>query len=572
MTGHNGILILGTLLVATALPVRAQDLRDVSAEPTPTLVDTTAGQEGIGALLAAQEGEPILVERLNGIVFVDDENQVVDQPSAVAGGIDTSRAPVLAGLSVETLAAELIGRPQSAASLSRLQGAVRATLDAAGHPFTVVYVPEQDVTTGILQIVAKEAVLDEVVVENARWFSDDSYAGAVHLRPGDAIDLETLQRDVAWLNRHPFRQVTPMAQPGSTPGTTSIVLRAADRVPVRPFVGYDNTGTRVTRTPRVVAGLSWGNVFGLGHMVTYQVRADPQFNRSTSHALNYQVHLPWRHLLTVYGAYARIDPSLAAPFDQRGRTWQTGLQYSIVLPTGGRRVDQRLGFALDFKASDNTLEFSDTPVVDNETHVAQIGMSYDIAFRDGRGQTAFSVSLYHSPGGLTDRNSDEAFRIARARAGATYTYGRLSVARLTRLASRLEWTGTADVQLANRNLLGSEQLVAGGAASVRGFDEGYAYGDNGVLARNTFSIPVWFGRTDRLAVDLFHDVARVWSHDRLDGEPAARVIQGAGAGLRYDIGSRATLRAAYGFRLTEPEGRSGGRERGRAHVNLQVTF
>src|SRR5690606_25579333 len=147
MTGHNGILILGTLLVATALPVRAQDLRDVSAEPTPTLVDTTAGQEGIGALLAAQEGEPILVERLNGIVFVDDENQVVDQPSAVAGGIDTSRAPVLAGLSVETLAAELIGRPQSAASLSQLQGAVRATLDAAGHPFTVVYVPEQDVTT-----------------------------------------------------------------------------------------------------------------------------------------------------------------------------------------------------------------------------------------------------------------------------------------------------------------------------------------------------------------------------------------------------------------------------------------
>src|SRR5690606_7390460 len=149
----------------------------------------------------------------------------------VAGGIDTSRAPVLAGLAVETLAAELIGRPQSAASLSRLQGAVRAMLDAAGHPFTVVYVPEQDVTTGILQIVAKEAVLDEVVVENARWFSDDSYAGAGHLRPGDAIDLETLQRDVAWLNRHPFRQVTPMAQPGSTPGTTSIVLRAADRVP-----------------------------------------------------------------------------------------------------------------------------------------------------------------------------------------------------------------------------------------------------------------------------------------------------------------------------------------------------
>ena len=57
-----------------------------------------------------------------------------------------------------------------------------------------------------------------------------------------------------WLNNNPFRQVDVVFKPGEKLGATDVELDVNDRLPFRPYVGYEDSGTRFTGPDRFITG------------------------------------------------------------------------------------------------------------------------------------------------------------------------------------------------------------------------------------------------------------------------------------------------------------------------------
>jgi hemolysin activation/secretion protein len=555
-----------SLLVAPVL--FAQDLNRVQAVPVlPRLAPPAENAAPEIPLFAARPGEKVVLERLVGVRFVTSTADL-GAPGFPAAGLDVSRVPALQRGGFVELNRAFLERPASRESLDRLVAAARIFLRTQGRTFVSVYLPPQDITGGYVQIVVSEARAEgPMQVVGARHFSEGSYLAAVHQSPGAPLDEAQIAADLAWLNRNPFRHVVAGAEPGAAAGTTRLTLRTQEQLPWSVAAGYDNTGTPATDEDRVTASVTWGNALGRGDLATYRFTADPNLERSISHSGSYTAFLPWRHVLTLLGAWSRIDSLVTPPFSQVGHSWQIGARYEIPLRPWRNGWSQNLTLLADFKYSDNNLEFATIPVVNNVTHIAQAGVSYGVGFAEFGGQNSATATVYASPGGVDARNGDRAFAGSRPGAKAEYVYGQLALSHSHPLTGGWSWTTAVNLQWASGPLLGSEQLNGGGAYGVRGYGESSGFGDQGLVINNELHAPpqsVFKGR-DRLDGFVFFDAASL----NLRGDDDSSDLRSAGVGINYAFGRHFSVRAAYGWQLKSLDRST---EHAHGHLSALVTW
>ena len=128
--------------------------------------------------------------------------------------------------------------------------------------------------------------------EGKKWFSDMFISEQVRLHPGDEIESTRLNEDLNWLNTNPFRQVNVAFKQGEELALTDLELQVDDRLPLRGYFGYENSGTRFTGENRLLAGFNWGNAFGLDHQLNYQYSTDIEFDLVKAHSASYLAPLP----------------------------------------------------------------------------------------------------------------------------------------------------------------------------------------------------------------------------------------------------------------------------------------
>jgi hemolysin activation/secretion protein len=568
-------LFLASLTATTfaASGALAQTQPAAAASPAPS-TDAAPPVLKAGAL----PDEFVVLGQLKGIVVLPDASRVTKGPFTGRPGFDASQTPLVPADSAAAFETGFIGQPASQASLQRIATALNLTLQQQGYPFVSAYLPPQDITAGWVQIVVQLSVAAPTRVEGAKHFSPDHYLSALRQQPGQPINTADLKADLDWLNRNSFHQVTVVAEPGKEPGTTALVLRAAERFPVRFTAGYNNTGSAVSREDRVTAGLTWGNAFGLGHQLGYQLSASPDFETTVAHSGDYAFDLPWRHTVRLLGSYSELTGRVAAPLTLSGTSWQLGLRYEIPLAAPAANFTHSLSFGTDFKASDNNLEFALIPVTDNLTHITQFNASYNATRTDATGSTSLLLNLVASPGNLGAHNKEQYFNISRAGAEPDYAYATLNLSRSQKLPLSLTWSPRAQFQLASGNLLGSEQMAGGGSNSVRGYEEGEAFGDNGVLLSHELALPSFAvarrlglkNLADSLNFFAFQDYAHLSAADPLAGEEAVD-LHSVGAGLRYQASAHLSVNFTYGWQLLD-SGLSREGENSRGHISVQASF
>ncbi len=562
------LLFLATLGLTT---VSAQNLRSLPPLPAPPAQPETAPDAGRKVVTPALRGIRVLA--VNG-----------DPTAPASAGVD------LAGLALpgdSSLRAKLegrLGRPLDFTDIRRIADEIRAACAAAGRHFVQVNVPPQDITNGVLTLVVVEARLGETKVVGARAFSEASYRGALHLAPGQLIDKTQLDADIDWIGRSGYRQATAQFAPGAQLGLTDVTLHVEERRPWSFNLGYTDSGTATTDDERVFAGFTWGNAFDRAQELSYQLTTSPDLKTSVSHSGSYTVPIDrWRQLFRVDGAWSTIHADMAAPFDSKGYSWQVGLNYEIPLrprklgAAGALTHSVTAGF--DFKETNNNIEFSSMPITDNTTQVVQFRIGYDASLQDAHGATGFQLTGVFSLGGLAGNNDDAAFAGSRSGAKASYAYVNVGVQRQTKLPQGFSHTVSLTGQLTTENLLGSEQLGLGGANSVRGYDEGLVYGDQGILLRNEIMLPAFklLGRTgkahwvDSVRLLGFWDYGAVGSRHLLADEDPHLILSSLGVGLRYQFGEHFNLRFDYGWQQKDV-GFSTREEHGRGHVNATVTW
>jgi hemolysin activation/secretion protein len=369
-----------------------------------------------------------------------------------------------------------------------------------------------------------------------------------------------------WLGRNPFRTVSGIFTPGATPGTTDVIVKVEDRLPLRVYAGYENSGNDATGENRYQAGFNWGNAFLADQLLSYQFSTSDDFSSLTGHSLVWNFALPWRHLVTVIGAMSdsQTDFSLnGQSFASGGESRQLSLRYTVPL-TGNARLDHEWSAGFDFKQSNNNLEFGGLQVFDQPTEIAQFLVSYNATLRDAMGATRLDATLFWSPGNLSSKNDDLNFNAARPGAEAAYTYALVRIERALRLPKEWLLVATAQAQFADGNLLASEQLSLGGYDAVRGFEDRLARGDRGFLLNFEVRSPTfpvlsnWLrlpkGRLvgrERMQAVAFLDYGTASLMDALPGEEETVLATSAGIGLRYSIGDLLAVRADYAWQLAQ---------------------
>lgn len=565
----------------TSLSLTAQAQQQSSPNSVPSLYEQALGQI---THLGAQADEVVLVPALKQLQLVgrpDLAGAEHQQDSIVRHGVPD----VLHNPEVDMLLQDYLHNPVSEASLKRLQRSIRLYLSGEGFPYSLVYLPEQDITEGRIRIVVKESVIGAIKVEGNRYFSDQDYLQHLPLRVGDPLDGSLLDPALQAINNNQYRNAKVKLMRGSEPGTTDVVLITRDKKTWQAFIGYNDSGSLSTDEHRLLSGFAWGNLFGLDHSINMQWTSDPKAAYSRSLSGNYQMPLGPNWELTILGAYSETEANLPPPMEMRGKSWQLGARLNRQLAPLFSQYQHSLELAWDFKSSDNNLDFIlppfVIPVTDNLTEIVQFGIRYQASYPDEYGYTRGAAALFMSPGGLTHNNQDDDFSATRAGAESDYLYAKLNIFRDTPLKSVLtgmNWQIKASYQWASGNLLGSEQLSAGGMHTVRGYEQGEVIGDQGLLLSQELLLPgistsTWLGahsNRDRLRLYLFQDYAKIWNVDRLIGEKSFE-LHSFGLGARYQFGSWVNASLAYGWQLKDSHSSDTGDSQ-KLHLSLRISY
>jgi hemolysin activation/secretion protein len=562
-----GAAAAGTQSGATAADTAAQ-AKARQALHTETGLTNQPTATGAGTNAAA-ENEPSFytIPKINGIVIASLKDFNPDGVP-LKPGLTVEGFPLLEKSEFAKLVDRFIGHPLTKNAMGELQREIILYYRSHDRPLVDVLYKEQDVSNGMLQITVIEGKLKALKIQDAQgntysngWTGVDYIEKNVHLQTNEVISESQIVKDMDWLNRNPFRHVEAVYEPDSREyGMSSLLLRVDEQRQWSADFGYEDSGSRATSEDRLIAGATWGKAFGLvDNQLRYAYTFDPTMEFLRAHSGSYYAPLPWRHGLRLSGYYLNVKGDAGAGSTIEGVSWQTSMRYEVPLPAIGK-YQHEASLGLDFKSNENNLLFNSTSVQNTPTEIFQIAFGYSSVLPDKWGQTSFNAQGYYSPGDVTPLNNDTAFNLARPGAKAEYAYARFNAERATRLPYDFSWVLRGMAQIADANLLPSEQLGMGGYATVRGYDEREASGDQGFFMSNeirTPAISVLRYISSKLNVDDHLQFLGFWDYGQVSnlhlqvGEDPHVLLNSVGAGLRFSISRHFSLRYDYGWQLVD---------------------
>jgi len=526
----------------------------------------------------------VIVPMLKGLVFVASPKDI-RKTGLTTTGVSLSALPLLNQSAFKDAFAAYIGQPLTFKGLNEITSKVSAFYKKANHPLVDVVAPEQDVSTGVVQIVVNEFRVGEVRVQGNRWFSDNAITAPITLQHGDTIDTQKLLGELDSANANPFRRVDLVYQPSGQPGYTDLVLDTHDRFPVTGYAGFDNSGTAVTGRSRWNLGVTWGNAFGLDQTLSYQFTASDNFFTGSgvggaaflSNSINWSMPVRGTDTISFFGSYQKSVPLIGSDFGYKGKNGQASVRYSFGLPRTRHFVETfQLGF--DFKTTNNNLAFGGTQVSRTSAQIDQFPFVYAFNVTDSRGSSALTTSLFYSPGGLTPTNNWFYFQPSAGQSGIPgaiprYGYWRTDFTRLTKIPYKGVYAFRLLGQTSTGNLLYTEKLTGGGPDLLRGYDPNSVYGDRGIILSNELRTPPikpWPEHDlGEAQFYIFYDYGHLMAAKPYPGVVNSVNAASTGTGVRYELSTNMTAHLNYGRALIQlPETNSQARN---SFVDLALT-
>ncbi len=513
----------------------------------------------VGATLTAAAADN--TPTLRGLVFVPDDGSFKRNGIALPAGaaVDLTRVTILDRDAFRADMRALIGKPLAIATLSEIVPLATKVFEAAGRPLVNITIPEQDIGSGIVQVVVGEYRVGKVTIEGANHFSPELYKRAIGAVPNETIDMPTMSVGLRQLNTSDYRSVEVGLQPGGQSGTVDVTLRATERRPVTVSLGYDNAGSTGTGRNQWTAGVGVANTVGtLDDTLSYQFLSSDFVNRRPSllsHSLSYALTVPRVGIFSLSGNYSTTRPLVDSFLTSLGQSTQVGARFTReVFGTEDTSFLVRAGF--DYKSTNNDLAFGGQTIANSVGRIGQFELAAILGAGDRWGRTDGSVSGIVSPGRLFGGNDDASFSRLSPTARARYAYVRAEATRSTNLPASFVWWTKATAQFAGQGLLASEQLNGGGVASARGYPTSTVRGDGGLMVSNELRFP-GFGLTglagrdlmDRFQPYLFLDYAAVSAHRAAGTRSEDGTLTSFGPGVRIIVDRYVSLGLDTGVQL-----------------------
>jgi hemolysin activation/secretion protein len=490
--------------------------------------------------------------KLTAIVVLGPQETV--RPAPPAAAVDLAQASRVNTPTLRKRLQRFIGKPVSRKLIAEIEARIVQAYRGAGFPLVSVSTPEQEISSGVVQVRVIEFRLGTKTAPGAK---DAAYVlSRVRATSGRPIDTDTLAQDLDWLNRYPFRAVQAAFSPGDTLGATNLILQTTPTKPWSVYAGYADSGSPLTGFDRYLAGATVALPGLHDAYASYQFTGSNDALFSEGRPFNsaadplYISHsgrivIPTLPRQDVEASISYVQSNEFGQFIAHQVTEEASLGYRSALSNLAAALPGEAVVGVEAKRETGSTIFADEPVQHGDVDVFQVYLGYSGQESDGLGHTSGDLTLHVSPGGITDRNTDAEFAVAsqgRSRS-AEYAYLSGDLTRSVQLPLGLTYNVNLIGQYAPNPVPLTEQIGLGGASLVRGYTLDDGVFDSGILTRNELRAPsgLLLGRVVKGVQDGVQPFAFIdagWAKNEYTHADASPI--GAGLGADYQLGRHLT--------------------------------
>jgi hemolysin activation/secretion protein len=421
--------------------------------------------------------------------------------------------------------------------------AARAALEKAYHDqgwqSVSVIIPEQRVKRGVVVLEVVESTVGRLRVHGSRYHDLERLKRkAPSLTEGGVPNFNEVQRDIVALNQQAGLRVTPEIRPGVLPGTVDIDLNVEDKLPLHGSIEVNNRYNSGTTHWRVSGGLSYSNLWQLGHTLGFNVQTAPERQDDAQvYSAFYMLPLPgqerWNLVLQAMKQDSDISTLGGAAVVGRGEV--VGLRLSRTLPSSSSYYHS-LSFGADYKSFEEDIVVAGQTLSSPVTYYP-LSLGYTAVQFAEKHATEFNAGITFS---LRGQGADaREFATKRFKADDGFFYFRGDLSHTRKLAGDFQLYGKIQGQAASAPLINNEQYAGGGLSNARGYLESAALGDNAAFGtlelRSPSLLPSSREDEHEWRLYAFADAGRLTLHDPLPEQQSRYDFASVGLGSRFHL-------------------------------------
>jgi len=421
------------------------------------------------------------------------------KPQAPATPVDTRCFPIkdielkgadsLSGADRTRLLKPYIGQCLGVAQLNELLKVITDYYIAKGRVTSRAYLPQQDLSSGHLQVLVVEGKLEGLKGAQGSTVTDRELAMAFPGKVGEALNLREVEQLVDQLSRLPSRQAQMELTPGSQIGGSEVLVKNTPQKPWRASLSRNNDGQKSTGEQQWGAGLEWDSPLGLADQLILRGGHDAVSDHqktSKNSMLYYNVPWGWWNF-----SYTYSESDYRTPGDLDGYKYkQTGDSQNHQLRA--ERVVHRddvsktsVNVGLTHLRTNNYFNDERLDVSSNRLSEFQVGINH--GRRIGSAFVNLDVGMQNGTGAF-DAQKDDQERI-RGNLTSTPRYRKYTATLsylqpFTLWGESLSFSSLATGQRSEDVLYPAQRMSLGGSYSVRGFKDQQLTGDSGGYWRN----------------------------------------------------------------------------------------
>ena len=385
---------------------------------------------------------------------------------------------------VEEAVYPYLGPGRTVEDVDKARAALQRAYQDKGYSNVTVEIPNQRMRRGIIRFKVVEMTVGRLRVRGARYFlPSEIKKGAPSLAEGKVVNVNDVNRDIMALNRFNDRQVTVVPALGREPGTLDVDLVVKDKFPLHGNLELNNRYSPNTTELRLNGGLSYTNLWQLGHRAGFDFQISPEDTSEVKVFSGFYTapvpNVDWLSV-SVVANKQDSDVSSLGTTTSVGRGESLGARLIFTLPTTSEFY-QTFTFGLDYKkATQNTETFADLGITIDKRRVYYYPFSaeYTASWTGEKSETDLGATVTFHARGLGA--SSETFDRNRFDADASFVHLRGDLSRSQDVFGGVQLFGKVQGQVSDQPLVSNEQFTIGGLGTVRGYVEGEQVGDNGV--------------------------------------------------------------------------------------------
>jgi hemolysin activation/secretion protein len=457
--------------------------------------------------------------------------------SAIVKGFLFNGNTVIGTEQLESITEPYIGQ---ALALPLLESAAQAVTDyyrKKGYTLASAYVPQQDVKFGVVELAVLEGRIGDITVSGNKYYSSSFIKGHfAQAMEENVARNNSLERGLLLLNEYPGLKTSATLEPGKSSGATDVHVTAQDKRPLHFMLDTNNYGFNNISRYRFGAGVEVGNVLVDGGTLTLNGIMGNHPDQLLFGMANYSMPIGVHGTkLVIGGSNGKFDVGAElAALKIRGRITTGDL--AVTHPFIKSRFQNLLG-EFGFSAKHNTLTVLDNLIGDDDIRALKLGVNWDRLDLTGRWYA--SIYGFQGLGQFLGGMADNSPQSTRQGADNRFTKATLATGRIQSLGHDVLLVVKGSGQITTGPVVVIEQMLLGGPDSVRGYQLGERFVDQGYTVSAETRIPFFPSLMPTALKDtqgaIFIDYGAGRLRNPSPGEQRSTSMTGTGVGLQTQL-------------------------------------